>query len=213
MFSQSKISLAKVKDLVISPKAVVEITLTDEQKDEFVPRYTSLDEIKGEVSVTAQCDLSFDDIYITFEGCTRTFVDKVASTSPSSGRSEGFHSFVRLVQPVDLSSFSEPRILEAKKTYRFRFTFVVPDRLLPQSCGHEKKAGFPEGGHLAVPPSLGDPLVASMGKSLMDDMAPDMGTIGTFFWLNLFFLWAISLHIILSLEDFEKRDPPLGFLV
>ena len=189
MFSESRrASLARVKDLVNPPKAVVEVTLTDDQKDEFVPRYTSFDEIKGEVSVTAQCDTSFDDIYITFEGSTRTFVDKVASTSPSSSRTEGFHNFVRLVQPMDLSAFSDSRIFEAKKTYKFRFNFVVPDKLLPQACGHDKKAGFPEGGHLTAPPSLGDPLVASMGKSLMDDLAPDMSTIGAFSWVNLCFL-------------------------
>ena len=172
-------SLSKMKDLVITPKAAVEIRLTDEQKDDFVPRYTSLDEIKGEVSITAPCDTSFDDIYITFEGCTRTFVEKIASTSPTSGRTEAFHNFVRLVQPVDLSAFSHPCVFEAKKTYKFPFTFVVPDTLLPQSCKHPTKIGFPEGGHLTLPPSLGDPLATSVGKSLRDDMAPDMGTIGT----------------------------------
>ena len=189
MFSESqKASLARMKELVITPKAVVEITLTNEQKDEFVPRYTSLDEIQGEVSITAPCDTSFDDIYITFEGSTRTFVEKVATTSPTSGRTEAFHNFMRLVQPLDLSLFPHPRVIEARKTYKFPFTFVVPDTLLPQACRHPKKAGFPEAGHMTLPPSLGDPLVASMGKSLMDDMAPEMGTTGMFSWVKLCFL-------------------------
>lgn len=174
---QRRGSLARMKKLVVTPKPVIEVTLTDDQKDAFVPQYTSLDEIKGQVSITASCDTSFDDIYITFEGSTRTFVEKIATTSPTNGRTEAFHNFVRLVQPMDSSAFPDPRVIEAGKTYKFPFTFVVPDTLLPQSCTHPTNPRFPEGGHMAPPPSLGDPLVASMGKSLMDDMAPDMGTI------------------------------------
>ena len=192
MFSeQRRGSLARMKDLVVPPRPVIEITLTDDQKDKFAPLYTSLDEIKGEVSVTAPSDTSFDDIYISFEGFTRTFVEKIASTSPTNGRTEAFHNFVRLVQPIDTSTLSDPRIMEAGKVYKFPFTFVVPDTLLPQACTHSKKPGFPEGGHLSPPPSLGDPLVASMGRSLMDDMAPDMGTIGTLSWINLFLFAAL----------------------
>ena len=192
MFSeQRRSSLARMKDLVVPPKPVIEVTLTDDQKDKFAPQYTSLDEIKGEVSITAPCDTSFDDIYISFEGSTRTFVEKLASTSPTTGRTEAFHNFVRLIQPLDASTISDPRIIEAGKVYKFPFTFVVPDTLLPQSCHHSKRPGFPEGGHLSLPPSLGDPLVASMGKSLMDDMAPDMGTIGTLSWVNFVLFGAL----------------------
>ena len=192
MFSeQRRGSLARMKDLVVPPKPVIEVTLTDDQKDKFAPQYTSLDEIKGEVSITAPCDTSFDDIYISFEGSTRTFVEKIASTSPTNGRTEAFHNFVRLIQPLDTSILSDPRIIEAGKVYKFPFTFVVPNTLLPQACTHSKRPGFPEGGHLSPPPSLGDPLVASMGRSLMDDMAPDMGTIGTLSCVNLFLFGAL----------------------
>lgn len=198
---QRRGSLARMKDLVLTPKPVVEITLTDDQKDAFVPQYTSLDEIKGEVSITASCDTSFDDIYISFEGSTRTFVEKIASTSPTNARTEAFHNFIRLIQPTDPSAFPNSRVIEAGKVYKFPFTFVVPDTLLPQACTHPKKPGFPEGGHLTPPPSLGDPLVASMGRSLMDDMAPDMGTIGMLNWRNLFSIEDFKLHIRLALES------------
>ena len=174
---QRRGSLAKIKSLVVTPKPVIDVTLTDDQVDAFVPQYTSLDEIKGEVSITASSDTSFDDIYITFEGSTRTYVEKIATNSPTTGRTEAFHNFVRLLQPMDPSIFPNPRVIQAGKTYKFPFTFVVQDTLLPQSCTHTKNPGFPEGGHMTLPPSLGDPLVASMGKSLMDDMAPDMGSI------------------------------------
>ena len=182
MLADRRISISgplanRVKNLGQKGKPTIEVILNDDQKESFVPSYTSLEEIKGEVSVSAACDTDFDDIYITFEGAMRTYVEKIATTSPTNGRTEAFQSFLRLVQPMDSEALPRPRILEAGKTYKFPFTFVVPERLLPQSCMHPKDSTFPEGGHLALPPSLGDPMVASIGKSLMDDMAPDMGSI------------------------------------
>ena len=167
----------RVKKIGQRAKPLIDITLNDNQRDDFAPSYTSLEEIKGDVSVTASNDFRFDDIYITFEGATRTFVEKIATTSPTNGRTEAFQNFLRLVQPMDTATFPEPRIAEAGKTYKFPFTFVVPDRLLPQACAHSKADDFPEGAHLSLPPSLGDPALAGSGKTLMDDMAPDMGTI------------------------------------
>ena len=182
MLADRRLSMAgplanRVKNFGQKNKPTIEINLDDDQQESFVPAYTSLDEIKGEVSISAPSDTSFEDLYITFEGATRTFVEKIATTSPTNGRTEAFQSFLRLVQPLDDSCFPQPRVLEAGKIYKFSFTFVVPERLLPQSCTHPKADNFPEDGHLALPPSLGDPMVASVGKSLMDDMAPDMGTI------------------------------------
>lgn len=200
---QRRASLAKMKDLVVTPKPVVKVTLADDQKDRFAPQYTSLDEIKGEVTITASCDTSFDDIYISFEGYARTFVEKIASTSPTNGRTEAYQNFIRLVQPIEPSAFPDPRVIEAGKVYKFPFTFVVPDTLLPVACTHPKKPGFPEGGHMALPPTLGDPLVVSMGKSLMDDMAPDMGTIGALFSSNLLFVWGFSMHIRVALRALD----------
>ncbi|KAG8533765.1 uncharacterized protein KY384_001506 [Bacidia gigantensis] len=170
------ISYAK-KNLGPRAKPQIEVKLKDNQKDEFAPSYTSLDEIKGEVLITCSGDLAFEDIWITFEGAAKTYVEKIATTSPTNGKSEAFQNFLRLVQPMEPAAFPESRVLEAHKTYKFPFNFVVPPRLLPQSCTHPKPESFPEDAHLNLPPSLGDPLVASWGKSLMDDMCPDMSTI------------------------------------
>lgn len=182
MLSDRRISIggplaSRVKSLGQKSKPVIEIALTDDQRDEFCPLYTSLDEIKGEVSITSSCDTSFDEVYITFEGTTRTYVEKIATTSATNGRTEAFQMFLRLVQPMDGAAMPESQIMEAGVTYKVPFTFNVPEQLLPQACNHKKDDTFPEGAHLALPPSLGDPMVASMGRSLMDDMAPDMGSI------------------------------------
>ena len=167
---------SRVLSLGQKPKPVIEVTLIDEQKDAFCPTYTSLEPIQGEVTITTSSDMSFDDLYITFEGSIKTYVE-IASSSPTNDRTKAFHTFLRLVQPMDGAAFPEPRVLEAGKTYNFPFNFNVPEQLLPQSCKHPKAENFPENTHLRLPPSLGDPMVAAVGKSLMDDMAPDMGSV------------------------------------
>ena len=166
-----------IKQLGQKPKPAIEIKLTDDQQDAFVPSYTSGDEIKGEVSITAQSEMRFNELYITFEGFAKTYVEKVATTSPTNGRTEAFALFLRLTNPNDPSLLPEPRVLEAKRTFTFPFVFVVPKELLPQSCPHPKNDTFPDGGHLGLPPSMGDPLVAGTGQQCLDDMAPDMSCI------------------------------------
>ena len=158
-------------------KPTLQISLTDGQQDAFIPSYTSLDQIRGKVALTPQVDTPIDQIYITFEGTVRTYVEKIATTSPTNGRSEAFQHFLRLVQPMDDASFPESGIFEAGKTYHFPFTFAVPEKLLPQICDHSPDNDVVHQAHLQPPPSLGDPLTAVWGKSLMDDMAPDMSVI------------------------------------
>ena len=165
------------RNLGSKSKPVISIALHDGQQHALVPSYTSLDEVRGVVSITAPCDTRFDEIYITFEGATRTYVEKVASAAPTSGRTEAFQNFLRLVQPMDDSTFPESRIARAGETYTFPFTFVVPERLLPQTCNHPVDNVSIRDTHLNPPPSLGDPMLAVVGKTLMDDMAPDMGVV------------------------------------
>ena len=168
---------SRVLNLGQKPKPIIEITLNDEQKDAFCPTYTSLEPIQGEVTITTSSDMSFDDLYITFEGSIKTYVE-IASSSPTKDRTKAFHTFLRLVQPMDENTaFPRPRVIEAGKPYKFPFNFNVPEQLLPQSCKHKKAENFPENTHLKLPPSLGDPMVSAVGKSLMDDMSPDMGSV------------------------------------
>ena len=176
----SKVSLARIKDLVMAPKPNIEVSLTDEQRDEPVPQYTSLEEIKGQISITAPCGTTFEHIYCSFEGLCHTFVEKLVATSYGTpNRSEGLHRFMHLNQPLNLSAFSDPRVLEAGRTYIFPFVFVVPDTLLPRACDHKKKPGFPDDGHLTTPPTLGDCPLMSMGEPPMKDMGPAMTVICT----------------------------------
>lgn len=165
-----------MKNIVPRVKPTIDITL-DDQQDAFVPSYTSLDQIKGQATITSKYDTSYEQIYLTFEGTTKTLVEKIATTSPANGRTEAFQVFLRLIQPLDHNTLPESRILKAGQTYRFPFTFVVPEKLLPQSCMHARSHDGVQDIHLNLPPSLGDPMAASAGKMLRDDMAPEMSVI------------------------------------
>ncbi|KAL9007077.1 MAG: hypothetical protein Q9188_000200 [Gyalolechia gomerana] len=158
-------------------KLLIEIRLTDSQQDAFIPSYTSLDQIQGKVFLTAQTNTKIEQVYISFEGDVKTYVEKIATSSPTNGRSNAFQPFLRLVQPREEGDFPNDNILEAGKTYSFPFTFAVPDKLLPQTCNHSQDNDIVHQAHLQPPPTLGDPLTAGWGKSLMDDMAPDMSII------------------------------------
>ena len=114
---------------------------------------------------------------ITLEGTTRTYVEKMATTSPTAGRTEAFHSFLRMVQPME-NALPDPPILQEGRPYEFPYTFKIPERMLPQSCTHQVNNDTVREAHLNLPPSLGDPMVATEGgKALLDDMAPDMGVV------------------------------------
>ena len=152
-------------------KPVITIALHDDQRNVFVPSYTTLDKVQGDVTIVASYDTAFDQIYITLEGSAKTFVEKMATASPTNYRTEAFQVFLRLLQPLDMDAFSGLRVIKAGRTYKFPFTFVIPQKLLPQSCKHLQDA------HLNLPPSLGDPMTASLNKTLLDDMAPEMSVI------------------------------------
>ncbi|MCJ1348959.1 hypothetical protein MMC31_007192, partial [Peltigera leucophlebia] len=167
-------------------KPVIEVALNDSQQRDFVPSYTSRDRIRGIVSVTATYDTPFDELYVTFEGTTKTFVEKVSTAFPANGRTEAFHVFLRLIQPIDVGSLPEDKLLKAGQTYSIPFTFVVPEKLLPQSCTHSPANLKIHDLHLNLPPSLGDPLAASIGNILLDDMAPEMAVVSYAVKVRLF---------------------------
>lgn len=83
-----------------------------------------------------------------------------------SGQIDACHRFLKLVQPMDEASYPTPRILEKNRVYIFPFTFVVPDRLLPQICAHPKCNAQIEGAHTVLPPSL--TMLAGHGKALFN---------------------------------------------
>ncbi|GMG01217.1 unnamed protein product [Aspergillus oryzae] len=136
------------------PKVNIELA---GQTEGLVNSYTTKDRIEGTAVITVDHDTRFDEVEITFEG-----------------RTGAYQTFLRLRQPIEDSAYPMPRVLEAGRTYKFPFTFVVPVRLLPHVCSHAKTNAHVERSHTLLPPSLGDPMLANDGKSLLNDLAPDM---------------------------------------
>ncbi len=163
---------------VLRKKTDIDIVLeAQEHAFGFVNTYSTHDAIKGEVVITFERDTHFDDLMITFEGQTLTYVEKIATTAPTTGRTTGRHTFLKLLQPIDPSHLPEDRNAKAGVKYQFPFTFVVPERLLPHICQHPVERPDIKDAHLRLPPSFGDPMLCIDGQSLMDDMAPDMSRI------------------------------------
>ncbi|OOQ87026.1 arrestin (or S-antigen), N-terminal domain protein [Penicillium brasilianum] len=150
----------------------IEIELVG-QKPGLVNSYTTGDQIEGNVKITVDADTRFDEVEITFQGTSHTTVERAACP----GRTGSQQMFLKLRQPIEESDYPCPRIMEAGRTYSFPFTFVVPDRLLPQVCTHARTNIHIHNAHTMLPPTLGDPMLAGNGKTLLDDMAPDMSQI------------------------------------
>jgi hypothetical protein len=91
--------------------------------------YTTFDSISGKANITAPHNARFDEIRITLEGATKTYVENMSPTSTSS-RTTAMHNFLRLVMPVREADYPQPRIAEAGRTYTFPFNVC---RTLPGS--------------------------------------------------------------------------------
>lgn len=154
-------------------KPVVDIQLDDVQEDTCVPSFTTLEQIKGVATILSPVDTPYDGLHVTFQGSARTYVEKLATSAPTSPKRSAFHTFLRLSQPLNEEDLPDDKVLKADVSYRLSFTFVVPERLLPQACSHPTQHTSINEAHLALPPSLGDPMMAGDGKHLLDDMAPD----------------------------------------
>ncbi|KAJ5868876.1 hypothetical protein N7534_003429 [Penicillium rubens] len=143
------------------------------QKPGHVNSYTTGESIDGSITVTVDHETRFDEIEIAFEGVSRTTVERASCP----GRTGSQQMFLKLRQPIDEMEYPTPRVLESGRSYEYPFTFVVPDCLLPQVCTHAKKNAHIQRSHTMLPPTLGDPILASNGKTLLDDMAPSMSQI------------------------------------
>ncbi|KAJ5950538.1 uncharacterized protein N7479_008951 [Penicillium vulpinum] len=151
---------------------MIEIDLTGPKPGHF-NCYTTADSIDGTVTVTVEHETPFDEVEIVFDGTSRTKVER----GSYPGRMGSQHMFLNLRQPIEDIEYPTPRVLKRGRSYQFPFTFVVPDRLLPQVCTHIKKNAHVRRSHTMLPPTLGDPMLQNNGKTLLDDMSPDMSQV------------------------------------
>lgn len=149
----------------------IEIQLVGQQPH-IVNSYTTGDQINGTAIITVEHETPFDEVEIVLQGSSHTTIDHVPC-----GRIESEQIFLELHQPIEATEYLIPQVLEPARSYSFPFSFVVPDRLLPQACTHPRTNPHVHRAHTMLPPTLGDPMLADDGKTLLDDMAPDMSRI------------------------------------
>ena len=170
-----------IASFVLRKKDPVEISL-DGSPDTFINTYTTLDRINGTAHIKFDKSTDFDRVLIQFEGVTDTFVEKVATAAPTTGRAIAKHVFMRVPQPIDQTQLPESKVFQAGETYDVPFAFIVPERLLDNICTHRTATNSStidsiREEHLQLPPSFGDQMVAGDGQTLLDDMAPEMSKI------------------------------------
>lgn len=163
---------SRMRSLAHLSRPVIHIALA-RAKPNHINTYSTADTIEGLVSLTAAQDTAFDSVQIAFTGTTKTSLDSAGNTMARSGTNAS-HVFLKLQQPIDEESYPRSRIAIGGKTYRFPFTFVVPDQLLPRSCRHYVAHPKVKDSHLQLPPSLGDKEVLGGTPAGLDDLAPDM---------------------------------------
>ncbi|KAJ5082991.1 hypothetical protein N7532_012034 [Penicillium argentinense] len=193
----------------------------DGQKPGLVSSYTTGDQIDGTVTITVDHDIRFDEIEIVLQGMiiaprqlglcapvpdldigiSRTTVERAACP----GRTGSEHMFLKLRQPIEETDYPTPRMFEAGHKYTFAFQFVIPDQLLPQVCTHMRKNDAVHRSHTMLPPTLGDPMLAGNGKSLLDDMAPEMSQISYIIRAGVFRRSSTDQRQVKTLANFAKK--------
>lgn len=94
-------------------------------------------------------------------GTAKTTVERASIP----GETGAFQTFLKMRQPIDAQCHPPAKTLAAGRTYKYPFTFVVPEQLLPQACRHAKKHGHVERAHAMLPPTLGDVVTGSNSPS------------------------------------------------
>lgn len=82
--------------------------------------YTTFDAVTGVVQITAPQNVRFDEMRITLEGRAKSFIDGF-SASGVGARSTARQTFLKLVMPLKVSDYPQPRVAEAGITYTFPF--------------------------------------------------------------------------------------------
>ncbi|OBT62811.1 hypothetical protein VE03_07666 [Pseudogymnoascus sp. 23342-1-I1] len=168
--------------LLLSPPTVRTIGVVldgDSQSDIHNPthKYTTYDDIRGHVYVTAAIPTPFSCVEISLLGTVRTtHPDHIAPIIAPPGTQ---HTILKLTMPVPPSAYPANTSDDGSETYnltpgqrlKIPFHFVVPAHLLPAACKHDYETPAIQDAHLHPPPSLGGFILPR------DDLAPVMANI------------------------------------
>ncbi|KAJ5342858.1 hypothetical protein N7541_011982 [Penicillium brevicompactum] len=140
------------------------------------PFFRTHDKINGEVIFTPRQQTSVEDISIELTGVTKTEVENMNShiaTSPPKLEKK----FLSMQHPIPDFLWDTKR-LEPGQTYRFPFTFVVPEQLPVQACYHQCAHHQIQQHHLRLPASLGfHSQNTTQNHSQSKDMSPNIAKV------------------------------------
>ncbi|KFY56208.1 hypothetical protein V496_06763 [Pseudogymnoascus sp. VKM F-4515 (FW-2607)] len=124
-----------------------------------VHTYTTYDDIRGHVAISALAPTPFSRVEISLLGTTRTaFTDH---SPPIIAGPHATHIFLRMAMPIPPSAYPPPSgsndtyLLNPGCPIHIPFHFVVPARVLPHACSHEHSSASVPEAHTQLAPSLG----------------------------------------------------------
>ncbi|KAK6837177.1 hypothetical protein RU639_001415 [Aspergillus parasiticus] len=125
-------------------------------------RYTTGEQIEGEVTITVDAETKFNEINISLEGSSRVTLLQPMTTQLDTGAS---HTLLTLDQPIDEVNYPASRVLRPGKVYKFPYTFIVSNKLPLKPCSHESTHISIRQAHTEAPPSL---LLRNLSQSLCE---------------------------------------------
>lgn len=157
----------------------IDISLSGDNRSAKIPRpvhtYTTYDDIRGHVDISALTPTPFSRVEIFLLGTTRTAHTDHAA--PVIAEPHVTHIFLRMAMPLPPSAYPPPSgsnntyLLNPGSPLHIPFHFVVPARLLPNDCHHERSSPPVLEAHTQLPPSLGSFLLPR------DDLAFELANI------------------------------------
>ena len=163
--SEASSSLSTHARKIGFPKSDVHIHLDNHYK---AKAYTSGSPLTGELTITTQRDVRFDNIEIILLGNSKTRTDGYNAPHEST------HTFLKMAMPVPESLYPIPRVLENGTTTTIPFNFVLPSFLTLNACTHNIESDHVRVQHLCPPPSMGS---WARGNWEKDDLAPQMAEV------------------------------------
>ncbi|KAE8318222.1 hypothetical protein BDV41DRAFT_572220 [Aspergillus transmontanensis] len=127
--------------------------------------YTTFDRIQGSVTVIVQSETPVENISITFEGAAKVSIGRETCALSNT---EATQTFLQLKQPVARGRDGVPKVLQPGHSYKFPFTFVVPQYLPCQSCNHDISCLGVKQAHVQLPPTLDDPRLGYGRRTTLD---------------------------------------------
>ncbi|KAE8328029.1 hypothetical protein BDV39DRAFT_214590 [Aspergillus sergii] len=156
-------ALALLKS-ICRPSPAVSIEL-DKHTCGLEHTYTTFDRIQGSVAVIVQSETPVENISITFEGTAMVSIGRETCTLCNT---EATQTFLLLKQPVARGIDGVPKVLQPGHSYKFPFTFVVPQYLPCQSCNHDISCLGLKHAHVQLPPTLDDPRLGYGRRTTLD---------------------------------------------